>query len=322
MTRPRKALISLESTPYYHVTSRCVRRAYLCGIDHYSGQSYEHRRQWVVDRIRLLSSLFAIDVCAYAVMSNHYHLVLKLCPEQLEGLSDDDIMDRWCALFKGPLLIQRYRDGEDLRPFERNTVSDIVNVWRSKLASISWFMRCLNQPIARQANQEDQCTGKFWESRFTSQALKSEEALLSCMAYVDLNPVRAGIADRPENSYHTSIRERLECEFDLQQALVDQASHGDLFEFKTPLKPLLSFDSRLASEPQSGILFSFEEYLALVDWTGRIIRSDKRGHIDNAFPPILVRLQISMDQWRINTTQFEAIHPKRFNRIGPQLDTG
>ena len=198
MTRPRKALISLADTPYYHITSRCVRRAFLCGVDHYSGQSFEHRRQWVVDRIRLLSSLFAIDVCAYAVMHNHYHLVLKLCPSQFDDLSDDDIMDRWCALFKGPLLIQRYRDGEGLEPFELATVADIVKVWRSKLSSISWFMRCLNQPIARQANLEDGCTGKFWESRFTSQALKSEEALLSCMAYVDLNPVRAGIADRPE----------------------------------------------------------------------------------------------------------------------------
>jgi REP element-mobilizing transposase RayT len=321
MTRPRKALISLEVTPYYHVTSRCVRRAYLCGVDHYSGQSYEHRRQWVVDRIRLLSSLFAIDVCAYAVMSNHYHLVLKLCPEQHEGLSDDEIMDRWCALFKGPLLIQRYRDGEDLKPLERDTVSDIVKVWRTKLASISWFMRCLNQPIARQANQEDKCTGKFWESRFTSQALKSEEALLSCMAYVDLNPVRAGIAERPETSHHTSIRERLKSEFDLQQAVVDQASCGDLFNFNTPLKPLLPFENRVVNESQSGILFSFEEYLALVDWTGRIIRSDKRGHIDNALPPILARLQISPDQWHINTTQFEAIHPKRFNRITPKLNT-
>jgi REP element-mobilizing transposase RayT len=322
MTRPRKALISLESTPYYHVTSRCVRRAYLCGVDHYSGQSYEHRRQWVVDRIRLLSSLFAIDVCAYAVMSNHYHLVLKLCPEQLEGLSDDEIMDRWCALFKGPLLIQRCRDGEDLKSFERATVADIVTVWRIKLASISWFMRCLNQPIAHQANQEDKCTGKFWESRFTSQALKSEEALLSCMAYVDLNPIRAGIADRPETSCHTSIRERLQPEFDLQQAVIDQATQGNLFEFKTTLKPLLPFENRMVNEPQSGILFNFEEYLALVDWTGRIIRSDKRGHIDNALPPILDRLRISPDQWHINTTQFEAIHPKRFNRVVPWLDTG
>jgi len=322
MTRPRKALISLADTPYYHITSRCVRRAYLCGVDHYSGQSYEHRRQWVVDRVRLLSSLFAIDVCAYAVMSNHYHLVLKLCPEQLEGLSDDDIMGRWCALFKGPLLVQRYREGEDLKPFERTTVSDIVNVWRSKLSSISWFMRCLNQPIARQANQEDKCTGKFWESRFTSQALKSEEALLSCMAYVDLNPVRARMADTPETSSHTSIRERLQPDFDLQQAIDDQTECGDLLDFKTPLKPLLPFENRLTNDPQTSILFNFEEYLALVDWTGRFIRSDKRGRIDNTLPPILARLQITADQWRINTTQFEAIHPTRFNRITPQLDTG
>jgi REP element-mobilizing transposase RayT len=322
MTRPRKALISLTDTPYYHITSRCVRRAYLCGVDHYSGQSYEHRRQWVVDRIRLLSSLFAIDVCAYAVMSNHYHLVLKLCPNQLNSLSEDDIMDRWCALFKGPLLIQRYRDGEGLKSYERTTVSDIVNVWRSKLSSISWFMRCLNQPIAHQANQEDKCTGKFWESRFSSQALKSEEALLSCMTYVDLNPVRAGIADTPETSSYTSIRERLRPEFDLQQAIDDQTDCGELLNFETSLKPLLAFENRVVNDPQAGILFNFEEYLALVDWTGRIIRSDKRGHIDSDLPPMLSRLKITMDQWCINTTQFEAIHPKRFNRLTPQFDTG
>jgi hypothetical protein len=322
MTRPRNALISLADTPYYHITSRCVRRAYLCGVDHYSGQSFEHRRQWVVDRIRLLSSLFAIDVCAYAVMSNHYHLVIKACPEQLDDLSDDDIMDRWCALFKGPLLIQNYRSGEDLKPFERLAVSDIVNVWRSKLSSISWFMRCLNQPLAHQANREDKCTGKFWESRFTSQALKSEEALLSCMAYVDLNPLRAGMADTPETSSHTSIQERLLPEFELQHAIDDQTECGDLLDFRMPLKPLAPFHDRLVKELQTGILFNFEEYLALVDWTGRLIRSDKRGQIDNALPPILERLQITQDQWRINTTQFEAIHPKRFNRPTPQLDTG
>jgi hypothetical protein len=110
---------------------QALRRAFLCGVDHYSGQSYQHRKQWVVDRIRLLSSIFAIDVCAYPVMINHYHLLLKVCPEQLEDLCEDDIMDRWCALFKGPLFIQNYRSGEDLKPFERLAVSDIVNVWRS-----------------------------------------------------------------------------------------------------------------------------------------------------------------------------------------------
>ncbi len=322
MTRPRKALISLADTPYYHITSRCVRRAFLCGVDHYSGQSYEHRRQWVVDRIRLLSSLFAIDVCAYAVMSNHYHLVLKLCPEQLDDLSDEQIMDRWCALFKGPLLVQNYRSGESLSSAERSTVSDIVNVWRIKLASVSWFMRCLNQPIARQANFEDKCTGKFWESRFTSQALKTQEALLSCMAYVDLNPVRAGIATSPETSDYTSIQERIQPVFQLDQAIDAQQACGDLLDFTTLLKPLLHFGGGSADQTQRGILFAYRDYLELVDWTGRMVRRNKRGYIDNNLPPILARLQIDPEQWHLNVTQFESLHASRFNRLEPNLDTG
>ena len=322
MTRPRKALISLADTPYYHITSRCVRRAFLCGVDHYSGQNYEHRRQWVVDRIRLLSSLFAIDVCAYAVMSNHYHLVLKLCPEQLANLTDEQIMDRWCALFKGPLLVQNYRSGELLSSAERSTVSDIINIWRIKLASISWFMRCLNQPISRQANLEDRCTGKFWESRFTSQALKTEEALLSCMAYVDLNPIRAGMAENPEGSEHTSIQERINPAFNLKQAIKGQSQNGDLLDFRTALKPLLHFEDGLTNLSQTGIFYAFQDYLELVDWTGRMIRNDKRGFIDDSLPPILTRMQISPDQWHINTTLFEAIHASRFNRLTPNLDTG
>lgn len=322
MTRPRKALISLADTPYYHITSRCVRRAFLCGVDHYSGQNYEHRRQWVVDRIRLLSSLFAIDVCAYAVMSNHYHLVLKLCPEQLDDLSDDQIMDRWCALFKGPLLVQNYRSGESLSSAERSTVSDIVSAWRRKLASISWFMRCLNQPIARQANLEDKCTGKFWESRFTSQALKTEEALLSCMAYVDLNPVRAEMASSPETSDYTSIQERILPMFQLDQAIDSQQSCGDLLDFKSPLKPLLHFAGGSEDQSQPGILFAYPDYLQLVDWTGRIVRHDKRGHIDGKLPPILARLQIDSKQWHVNATQFESLHARRFNRLKSTIDTG
>ncbi len=321
MTRPRKVLISLADTPYYHITSRCVRRAFLCGVDHYSGRNYEHRRQWIVDRIRLLSSLFAIDVCAYAVMSNHYHLVLKLCPEQLEDLNDEQIMERWCALFKGPLLVQRYRSGEPLSAPEKSTVLDIVQVWRGKLSSISWFMRCLNQTIARQANLEDECTGKFWECRFTSQALKTEEALLSCMAYVDLNPIRAEMAESPETSEYTSIQERINPVFNLKQAIERQTQSGDLLDFKAALKPLLHFGGGVMGQAQTGILYAWQDYLELVDWTGRVVRTDKRGFVKAELPPILERLEISPDQWRINTTLFEVIHARRFNRITPTINT-
>jgi hypothetical protein len=220
-------------------------------------------------------------------MSNHYHLVLKVCPEQLEELCEEEIMERWCALCKGPIVILKYRNGEDLKPFERAGVADIVNVWRTRLSSISSFMRCLNQPIARQANREDRCTRKFRESRLTSQVLKSEEALLSSMAYADLNPVRAGMAGTPEQSEFTGIRKRLGAEFDLQQGIDEQTGCGDLLDFGSPLKPLLPFENQLPAERRSGILFNFEEYLALIDWTGRIIGSDKRGRIDDKLPPIL-----------------------------------
>lgn len=141
------------------------------------------------------------------------------------------------------------------------------------------------------------------------------------MAYVDLYPVRAGIADTTETSGHTGIRERLQPEFGVRQAIDDQTECGDLLDFKAALKLLLPFENRPVNEPQPDILFNFDEYLTLVDWTIRIIRSDKRGHIDNTLPPILTRLQIKLDQWRNNTTPFEAIHPVRFNRQAPQLDT-
>ena len=221
MTRPRKELISISDTPYYHIVSRCVRRAFLCGFDNTSQRDYEHRRQWIENRIRLLSSLFGIDICAYAVLSNHYHIVVKLDPQQNVAWSHQEIITRWTSLYKGPLLIQRQQQGASLSPAEQQTVSDIIEVWRHRLTDLSWFMKCLNEPIAREANKEDNCTGHFWESRYKSQALLSEEALLSCMAYVDLNPVRACMADTPETSEYTSIKERIKPKFTLGHEIAE-----------------------------------------------------------------------------------------------------
>jgi len=267
-----------------------------------------------------LSSVFGCFLhCLLSTFA--YHLVLKICPQQLEKLSDHHIMDRWCSLFKGPLLVQRYRAGEKLSTAERDTVSDIVNVWRNKLLSISWFMRCLNQNIAFQANREDHCTGKFWEYRFKSQALKTEEALLSCMAYVDLNPIRAQMARSPETSDYTSIQERIQPTFNLKQAIQEQTAQGDIHYFEQALKPLLHFDEATTEQEQNGIPCAFSAYLELVDWTGRAIRDDKRGHIDNNLPPILQRLNLSSKQWLVNTTQFEAIHHRRFSRRFKKANT-
>ncbi|MEE4278783.1 MAG: transposase, partial [Halieaceae bacterium] len=264
MTRPRCEQIALSATPYYHVTSRCVRRAFLCGVDNKSGQSYEHRRQWVEHRIRLLSSLFAIDVAAYAVMSNHYHIVVKLVPDQLSSVPDEAILRRWGCLYKGPLLLQRYLAGDSLKEAERKYLAKLASVYRDRLASLSWFMKCLNEPIARRANREDECTGHFWESRYKSQPLIDEAALLACLAYVDLNPVRAKIASTPEASKHTSIKERVAPAFDPGVAARTQIDEGALQSFSTPLKPLLPFRDEMSDRGEGHLPFAFKDYLKLL----------------------------------------------------------
>lgn len=192
MTRARRTLVDLDSTPYYHCISRCVRRAFLCGEDRLTGRSFDHRKQWIVDRLKALAAVFAMDICAYAVMNNHYHVVLYVDRARAEGWTVDEVLDRWYALFSGHMLADRYRAGESLSAAEWQALTDLVEIWRSRLMDLGWFMRCLNEPIARQANKEDACEGRFWEGRYKSQALLDEQALLSCMSYVDLNPIRAG----------------------------------------------------------------------------------------------------------------------------------
>jgi hypothetical protein len=124
--------------------------------------------------------------------------------------TDNEIVRRWHLLHKGTLLTQMFARGDTLSQGQKLTLDDTIIEYRKRLHDISWLMRNLNEYIAREANKEDDCTGSFWEGRFKSQALLDEAALLACMAYVDLNPIRAKIANTPETSKHTSIQKRLE----------------------------------------------------------------------------------------------------------------
>jgi REP element-mobilizing transposase RayT len=296
MPKPRKAQVSLETTPYYHCVSRCVRRAFLCGVDTHTGQSYEHRRQWIVDRIKQLTDIFAIDTCTFSVMSNHYHVILHVDVERATEWCEQDVIERWVRLFSLPVIVQRYRAMEAISSAERDVISELVTKWRKRLHDISWFMRCVNEPIARQANQEDGCSGRYWEGRYKSQALLDEKALAACMAYVDLNPVRAGMAETPEQSEFTSIAERTR---KLKQG-------HDRAEKENNPKGLHPFAGNPRKNMPKGLPFRLTDYLELVDWTGRAILEHKRGHIRGNQPPILEGLQIDPQHWLYMTQHFES----------------
>jgi len=296
MPKPRCSQVSLASTPYYHCVSRCVRRAFLCGEDTATARSFEHRRQWIEDKLYVLSDIFSIELCAYAVMSNHYHVVLFVDQPRAVEWSVDEVIRRWHQLFSGNLLSQRYLRGDSLSRTERAALDDCVILWRERLIDISWFMRVLNEGIARQANAEDECTGRFWEGRFKSQALLDEAALMACLAYVDLNPVRAGMAKTPESSRHTSIKKRI-----AQAQNTHAANHPH-----QQAKGLFPFVGNPRNGMPSGLAFKLTDYLELVDWSGRIVRAGKRGSIDNQCPSILERLNIEPDHWGYLINNFES----------------
>ncbi|WP_299005959.1 transposase [uncultured Shewanella sp.] len=298
MAIPRKAIISIEDTPYYHCISRCVRRAYLCGHDDYTGQSYEHRRSWVEERILQLAKVFAIDICAYAVMSNHMHVVLNVDIYEANAWSELEVVQRWHQLFKGTEITQKFVNGLVLEDFEIALLSGTIAKYRSRLSDISWFIRALNEPIARKANIEDKCSGRFWEGRFKSQALLDEAAVLACMAYVDLNPIRAKMADMPEQSDFTSIRRRIKAALKGEQPA-----------------NLLAFVGNERLEAPKGLAFHLDDYLQLVDETGRIIREDKRGSISDVAMPILNRLNIPSDNWLKLTTEFTRLFKGPVGRL-------
>jgi len=162
MPQSRKTQVSLIDTPYYHCVSRCVRRSFLCGTDKYTGQSYEHRRGWVEERLLFLSSVFSIDICAYAVMSNHTHLVVCVDKDMADGWSMEEVVRRWHQLYQGTLLSQKYHRGDKLSKGECISLDETVTIYRQRLYDISWLMRNLNEYIAREANKEDKCTGRFY----------------------------------------------------------------------------------------------------------------------------------------------------------------
>jgi len=286
MTTPRSAQIDLTATSYYHCIARCVRRTYLCGYRSDIKKDFSHRKQWIVNRMKHLAKAFYIDVCAYAVMSNHYHLVLHVNQVDAKSASFEELLARWKMIYSNDAKkIQKKLKalGEHHEAYKL----EITETLRHKLSNISRFMGSLNEVIAKMGNLEENLTGRFWEGRFKSQALLDEGALLCAMAYVDLNPIRAGLALTPELSAFTSIQERI-----LQ---LNNPSQKKSNRPPTWLMPFLANSNSFTL--QQAIPFKLDDYLVLLDTTGRLITDSKKAAIPQNLAPILERLQLTQRGW-------------------------
>ena len=319
MTVARNTVVLTGTEGSYHIVTRCVRRAFICGYDSLTGKDYSHRKLWIRDRLQELGRIFAVDICGYSVMSNHLHLVIRNRPDICKAWSDLEAAERWWRLYpkrrddKGIPAVPTDSELEAIIKVDKaNIEKDKTRAIRHRLGNISWFMARLNDHIAKRANKEDKCTGRFWEGRFKCQALLDEAAELACMAYVDLNPVRAKVADTPEESDFTSVKDRI----DSRQARkkIKELTKARKSKSKLSKRQLESIKQEKAKSKQDrwlnpigtqscnsrrkGFLsLTRDEYLSLVDWTGRCIKEGKRGAIPANLEPILKRLNIDTNNW-------------------------
>lgn len=275
MPQARERTVPPNCTGYYHCVSRCVRRAWLCGYDKVRRKNVDYRREWVEARVLELAEAYSVSIYAYAVMSNHLHVVLKIDAQAAVGWSDEEVARRWCLVFPGS------DDPEAVKKRIANIAAapERVALNRDRLRNLSWFMRSLAEPIARRADTEDDCTGRFWEGQFKAQALVDERALLAAMVYSDLNPIHAKIAKDLRSSNHTGAQKRIVL-IKAKKLVAPQ-----------PLTPI-------GSVKQDGLSLSNKDYLTLADDTGRQWRRRKRGRISPKVRSILIEMRVDPKQWQ------------------------
>jgi REP element-mobilizing transposase RayT len=299
MTIARAHLVDPSVTRWYHCVTRCVRRALLLGEGPYD------RKEWIEHRLQELAEIFAVSVGGFSVLDNHLHLLVRLDADVAKGWSDEDVVRRWGRLFpprdksRQPIAVSK--DWIEWRLKDSPWLAKA----RERLQSLSWFMKCLKEPLSRLANRQDETRGAFFEGRFKSVAILDEESLLATCAYIDLNPVAAGIAKVPEASPYTSIKTRVDHAKDQGRTSdLQTAEHGSVagsraargMEDSLWLCPIE--DRRQLDSSREGMLegFSLGSYLLLVDYTGRLFRKGK-ATISRELSGVFDRLGSSAESW-------------------------
>jgi REP element-mobilizing transposase RayT len=306
MTMARSQLVDVSITRWYHCITRCVRRAFLLSEGPIEDNDTRfNRKEWIALRLQELADIFAVAVGGFSVMDNHLHVLVRLDPDTAKAWSAEEVVRRW-----GKLFPPRDKSREPLPVTKawvqwRSQDAQWVATARERLQSLSWFMKCLKEPLARLANRQDSARGAFFEERFKSIAILDEEALLATCTYIDLNPVAAGIAEVPEESAYTSITIRVEHAKDqgripdltaAKSGSVAGSSASAGLEDSIWLCPVE--DRRKVDSSREGMLegFSLGNYLLLVEHTGRLFR-DGKAVITAELSGILERIGSSAETW-------------------------
>jgi hypothetical protein len=317
---PRAETFAPDEIATVHVMNRVVRRCFLMGTDSLTGKNYDYRKEWLEEELERVAAYFAVDCLNFAILSNHFHLILRSRPDVVATWTDREVARRWLMLCpkstnQGAATRGRAQKQSSTReptePELNSIISDkrLLAELRSRLSDISWWMRLVCQRIAQWANFEDEQTGKFWQSRFKSVRLLDEEAILAGAAYVDLNPIRAALAETLELSEHTSVQRRIaalrtslahvsdESPAEQAEALPDAfLAPLEIDELKDELGARPSATGKRSSD-KGFLAMSLAAYLELLDWTARQLVPGKRGATPGDSPPILERLQIEPDVW-------------------------
>ncbi|MDZ4847880.1 MAG: hypothetical protein SGI77_01175 [Pirellulaceae bacterium] len=330
----RADLFAPDEIAIVHVMNRVVRRCFLMGNDPVSGRNFDHRKLWVEERLRHLAASFGIDLLGFAILSNHFHLILRSRPDVVATWSDTEVARRWLMIC--PLRKRKDGSAEEPTEVELNSICNnpvrLAQI-RTRLSDFGWWMRLLCQKLAVRANKEDGEVGKFFQSRYRAVRLCDEEAILACSAYVDLNPIRAKLAETLEESDFTSVQRRIE---GLSESKKSSTANQENLSSKTPaatkafegskrdgfLSPLTidEFRDAIWADPSptglrcsdKGFLpLTTTDYLKLLDWTARQVVSGKRGSTPDSVPSILDRLSIKSNTWLELVTQFG----KLFNNV-------
>mgnify|MGYP002623053666 FL=1 len=318
-TCPRSDVVLEGESHFYHVWTRCVRRACLFGSDDQTVGDYTYRRNWILRYLVELCRLFAVEVNFHAEMQNHLHFLLRTRPDLVKLWSDEEVVRRWMAICR----LIRSEDGKTIRELEDAEVQaklrdpEKVAQIRQNLSSVSQFMKALCEHIARRANREDDVSGAFFESRFGCRRIENEAGIVICGMYIDLNEIRAGEAKTPETSTHTSAYDRIVARRQRAEGVAPE-KQADCWLSELFLDPRSdayvpgpqpSATGKRASD--KGVLpLQLDDYLQLLDWTGRQLVKDKPGAIPKHLAPILERLGMAAtkaEQWLDLIANFDKL---------------